>query len=156
MESSLTGKALDFGSSEYGFESHVSNYMTKINALAQFVNHFKIETNQKSLYFDVHVTRRGIQILYLFYDLNLVRRYTLLGNSYYRVYPTYTFARSRRRFIKTYFKSGHYLTIPIHLLRMINTQRPYSHIILETDKGIMTHKEAIKRSLSGRLIMYIN
>ena len=30
METSLIGKAVDFGSKEYGFEPHVSNYSLKL------------------------------------------------------------------------------------------------------------------------------
>ena len=156
MESSLIGKALDFGSREYGFESHVSNSITKINSLAHFVNHFKIATNQKSLYFDVHLTTRSLQLLVLFYNLNLVRRYLKLSNSNYRVYPTYTFYRNRTRKIKIYLKSNHYLTIPIKLLKTVNLTRPYSHLILETNKGILTHKQALNFKVSGRLILIIN
>ena len=130
--------------------------MTKINALAHFTNHFKIATNQKSLYFDVHVTKRSLQLLHLFYNLNLVRRYIKLTASYYRVYPSYTFYRNRTRFIKTYFKSSHYLTIPLKLLHTVNLCRPYSYVVLETNKGVITHKEALDFKVSGRIVMLIN
>ena len=156
MESSLIGKALDFGSREYGFESHVSNTITRINALAHLMNHFNIATAQKSLYFDVHITRRSLQLLHLLYDLNMVRTYKKRSLNFYRVYPTYTLHRAKTRVIRTYFRSDHYLTIPLNLLRVANVNRPFSYIVLETDRGILTHKEALKFKLSGRLIMHID
>jgi len=120
------------------------------------MNHFKIATNQKRLYFDVHLTARSLPLLYLLYDLNIVRRYIKLTGSFYRVYPAYSIYRNRTRFIKTYFKSSHYLTIPLFILHKVRLSRPFSYLVLETSAGILTHKEAIRYKLGGRLIMTIN
>lgn len=156
METSLIGKALDFGSREYGFESHVSNITVNINSVAHLVNHFKFSTQKKSLYFDVRVSARSIHLLKLFYDLNLVRRYVKLGSGVYRVYPTYTYYGGTPRRIDTYLRSSHYVTIPIDVLRIVNQHFLNSYLVLETSKGIMTHQEALKHRVSGRLIMRIH
>ena len=120
------------------------------------MNHLNIATAQKSLYFDVYLTRRSLQLLHLLYDLNVVRTYKKHSENFYRVYPTYTLHRSNTKTIRTYFKSDHFLTIPLGLLRVANINRPFSYIVLETDKGIITHKEALKFKISGRLIMHID
>ena len=156
METSLIGKAIDFGSIEYGFESHVSNTMTKINAIAHLMNHLKIATNQKSLYFDVHITKRSMQLLNLLLDLNIIRRFYRKHESVYRVYPTYSIYRTRLRTMRTYFKSSHFKPIPIRFLRAMSKQVPCSYLILDTDQGILTHLEALEKGVSGHLIMKID
>ena len=130
--------------------------MTKINSLAHFINQFKIGTSKKSLYFDAHVASRSLTLLHLFYELNLVRRYKKLSNSYYRIYPSYSRYRTRTRFLKTYFRSSHYLTLSIRILRIIHINTPYSYVILETNEGLMTHKKALERGISGRMVMRIH
>ena len=131
-------------------------HMTKINSLAHLMNHLKIATNQKSLYFDVHITPRSKQLLNLLLDLNVVRRFSHQGSSIYRVYPTYTTYRTRLRTIRTYFRSAHFKPIPIRFLRAISKQVPCSYLVLDTDKGILTHLEAIERGVSGHLLMKID
>ena len=120
------------------------------------MNHFKIATSQKSLYFDVSLTPRSLELLHLFHKLNLVRTYRRKSpKNIYRVYPTYNLYRNKPRVLKTYFRSSHELHVPLKLLRIINIHRPFSFIVLETNKGILTHKEAIKFNISGRVIMHI-
>ena len=155
MESSLIGKALVFGPREYGFESHDSK-MTPFNPLVHFLNHFRFAVSKKSLYFDVEIFPRSLQLLKLFYKLNIIRTYKKSRTNLYRVYPSYSIYRNRTRVIKSYFRSSHYLTVPLSLLRVANINRPYSFIVLETHKGIITHKEALKLNISGRIIMHIN
>ena len=130
--------------------------MTRINSLSHFVNHFKIATSKKSLCYDVHVTSRAQMLLTLFCDLNLIRRFKKLPNSYYRIYPAYTRYRYRTRTVKTYLRSSHYLTLSLKVLKLININTPYSYIILETSRGLMTHKDAIKHQIGGRLVLRIN
>ena len=156
MESSLIGKALDFGSREYGFESHVSNFMVRINAHAHFLNHYKISTSKKSLYFDVRVTSRSYPMLKLFFELNLVRRYAKLGPHFYRVYPNYTHVRRYSRQFDSYLKSNHYLLMSLSVLRVVNRNLPTSYLVLETDRGLLTHKEALKYGVGGRLLLRIH
>jgi len=130
--------------------------MTKINAAAHFFNHFKMATNKKRLCYDVHITKRSKQLLQIFYQLNMIRRYSKSPNNVYRVYPTYSIYRSRVRYIRTFFRSGHDVLVPIFMLRLFTRVRPFSHLILETNKGILTHAKALEYGLSGKLIMIIH
>jgi len=128
---------------------------THHNSISYFLNHFKIATSKKNLYFDIYITTRSLTIFHVFYKLNLIRRYSKLTKNQYRVYPSYTLSRATSRKIKTYLKSSHYLTLSLHVLKLLNLNLPSSYIILETSKGIITHKEAIKYKVGGRLLMCI-
>ena len=130
--------------------------ITRINSVAHFVNQFKIATAKKSLCYDVHVAARSKSLLLLFYDLNLIRRFVKLKGSNYRVYPSYSRYRYRVRSLKTYVRSSHYLTLSLDVLRKVDINLPYSYLILENSLGIMTHKDAIRQRLGGRLIIRIN
>ena len=156
METSLIGKALDFGSREYGFESHVSNFIVRINAHAHFLNHYKIATSKKHLYFDVRVTSRSYPLLRLFFELNLVRRYATLSHHFYRVYPNYTYVKRYSRQFDSYLKSNHYLTISLNVLKVVNRNLPTSYLVLETDRGLLTHKEALRYGVGGRLLLRLH
>merc|ERR1712013_286785 len=115
--------------------------MTPFNPLVHFLNSFRFAVAKKSLYFDVEIFPRSLQLLQLFHKLNIVRTYKKSKSSLYRVYPSYSIYRNRTRVIKSYLRSSHHLTVPLKLLRVANINRPYSFIILETHKGIITHKE---------------
>lgn len=128
----------------------------RINAHAHFLNHYKIATSKKRLYFDVRVTSRSISLLKLFFDLNLVRRYAALSEHSYRVYPNYTYTKRYARQFDSYLKSNHYLILSINILRVVNRNLPASYLVLETDRGVMTHKEALRHKIGGRLIMRIH
>lgn len=125
------------------------------NSLMYFLNHFKIATAKKNLYFDIYITKRSFSIFQIFYKLNLIRRFVKLTATKYRIYPTYTLSKLTPRKIKTYLKSSHYLTISFKILQLLNLNLPSSYIILETSKGIITHKEALNYKVGGRLLLCI-
>jgi ribosomal protein S8 len=125
------------------------------NSLSYFINNFRIATAKKKLYFDVQLTSRSLSLCQIFYNLNLIRRFTRLNSTTYRLYPSYSISRNSTRKIKTYLKSSHYLTLSVQVLKLLNLNLPTSYIILETSKGIITHKEALKYKVGGRLLICI-
>ncbi len=66
METSLIGKALDFGSNDCGFESRVSNifYNYSYNYV---INHLVFNTQKKNLKFEISHTKKNLKLLILKY-----------------------------------------------------------------------------------------
>lgn len=58
METSLIGKAADFGSEEYGFESHVSNMFA--NSSINTINHINLNLKKKKLKFEFKFNKKKL------------------------------------------------------------------------------------------------
>ena len=88
-------------------------------------------------------------------SLNIIRRYYKVSGSMYRVFPAYSRARRRVRDYKTYTRVNGRIRLQLKALRLLNINTPHSYYILDTDKGLITHKEALKLKTGGLLLMII-
>lgn len=157
METSLTGKALDFGSREYGFESRVSNRMIE-NQYAYIFNQLQISAKGKRYSFNVRLTKAVKPVLRLLQTLNVVRRFHRFekGGNIYRVFPTYSRFRKSGRTLKVYTAKRGRVNLSYHSLRLLNFNCPSSYYILETTKGVITHKDAIRYRQGGLLLAILH
>lgn len=154
METSLTGKALDFGSREYGFESRVSN-MHLINPYSHFLNQVALGSSRKRLSFDTVITSKTKSLASMLCELNIIRRFHRLQRDVYRVFPTFTRFRRNTRCFKIYTRARGRIVLSAKALRILNINSPHSYYVIETDRGLMTHKIAIKAGIGGMLLMVI-
>ena len=76
METSLIGKALNFGFNECGFESRVSN-MTTNHAIINVTNILKITLKKKKLYFDIIFSKK------IFYYIKLLKQLKLINSFFF-------------------------------------------------------------------------
>ena len=157
METSLTGKALDFGSREYGFESRVSNNMIE-NQYAYIFNQLQISAKGRRYSFNVRLTKAIKPVLRLLQALNVVRRFHRFakGSNIYRVFPTYSRFRKSGRTLRVYTSKRGRVTLSYQSLRLLNFNCPNSYYILETSKGIITHKDAIRHKQGGLLLAILH
>lgn len=152
METSLTGKALNFGFSEYRFESYVSNI--KKNFL-HFITKFKINVAKKNIFFDMRVTRTTRNILLLFENMGLIKSYYFHNLGYCRIFILYSKYYKNNRKIKLYLRKNEKLQLSNKLLVIFKLISPTSSLILQTNKGFITHKEALYNNVGGKLIAII-
>ena len=157
METSLTGKALDFGSREYGFESRVSKHMIE-NRYSYIFNQLQISSRGKRYSFNVRVTTAVKPVLRLLQTLNLIRRFhrSETGSNIYRVFPSYSRFRRSCRLLRVYARKRGRISLSYNSLRLLNYNSPHSYYILETPRGIVTHKDAIKHRHGGLLLAIIH
>lgn len=157
METSLTGKALDFGSREYGFESRVSNNIIE-NQYSYIFNQLQISSKGRRYSFNVRMTKAIKPVLRLLQTLNVVRRFHRFGeeSNVYRVFPTYSRFRKTSRTLKVYATKRGRIRLSYHSLRLLNFNCPSSYYILETPTGVITHKDAIRTKQGGLLLAILH
>ena len=154
LETSLIGKALDFGPRYYRFESCVSKTIY-LNSYSDFLNQFLLCSFKKRLYSEMKLTTRSKQLARLFLTLNLIRRIKKVNINTWRFFPTYGRVRRHGRVIKVFNLTSSKLTLSLRALQILNINCPFSYYVIETNRGIMTHKDALKRKLGGFLICAI-
>ena len=102
-------------------------------------------------YFILHLTRRNLSFLKLLRQLNLIRRFYHITPTQLKVFPTYNL-RSPRPRIKPYYRTRSRLVIRLAALRLLHQSLGNSLLVLETHKGVITHKEALQLKIGGVLI----
>lgn len=154
LETSLIGKALDFGPREYRFESCVSKYVS-LNSYSNFLNQFSLCLLRKHIYVETRLTTKARNLANLFIHLSLLRRISKTDNQTWRLFPLYQRQRRMTRTITVYNLTSSKKILSFRALRILNLNCPFSYYILETTQGLMTHKTAIRRKLGGFLICAI-
>ena len=155
METSLIGKALDFGSRQYGFESRVSNYQMSLHPYTHFLNHLKLASFRKRLSFRFRLTNKVKSLVKLLQSLNVIRRYHRNIDNSYTIFPAYTHFRRYSRKIKAFTRSDGKVRLTLKALKILNISTPHTYYVLETPLGILTHKEAIRYSTGGNLLLTV-
>lgn len=125
------------------------------NSHSYFLNQLLINSAQRRLFFDVRVTAKTKSLASILVQLNVLRRFHKQDGNQYRIFPAYTRYRRRSRPIKTYARVNGRIRFKLKTLQTINTNTPHSYYILETPKGLMTHKEALRNGTGGLLLLIV-
>ena len=162
METSLIGKAVDFGSKECGFEPRVSNYLP-YNPVAYLVNHVNIATTRKKPKIKLLISKRMLPLLKTLHKVGCVSRYVYVTKqsknlSLRYVILTIPFFKQR-----PFFKSIRLVSTPskkynvsLKALHLVSTSLRSSFAILSTPYGVIDHREAIKLKTGGLILCIIH
>ena len=107
------------------------------------------------MYFEIQMTRQLKYLARLLLSLNVLRRFHKVTGSVYRVFPAYTRYRKYCRDFQTYTRKNGRIRLQLKALQLLNINTPHSYYILDTNKGLITHKEAIKLGVGGLLLAII-
>ena len=157
MEASLIGKALVFGSKECRFEPCVSNIQYNVNSYV--ANHFNILNSKKMSRITIKLTTKSLRLVRLMYSVRVIQNYviTTKNNVKYITFCSYYYKNtpyfSHLKIVSTPSSSQ---TISHKALRTITKSLGNSIIILETDKGVITHLDAIQHSIGGKVLGIIS
>lgn len=161
METSLIGKALDFGSNECGFESLVSNLMPYYTN-AYVANHVNILLSRKQKCVQIVLTKKTLRLIRVFYKNAVVKNYIIIEKVVKN--KKIRFIRFSGLFFKneSYFKGVRLVSTPskkhtislkgLNLLKKISGT---SLIILETSRGIISHVDALKLGVGGLILCVV-
>ena len=153
LETSLIGKALDFGSNEYGFESRVSNVTNKL--YVTFMSQYNIATRKKKQFFSIKNTSTNYQLGRVFARLGLVRLSLSLDRQ--TLTATLLYSRNQKLTKVILLNSATKSSLPISkkALRLLVTNTPASQLILSTPYGMLTSHEAVALGVGGQAILKI-
>src|SRR6056300_194335 len=126
------------------------------NRYAYTINHLKFTLARKALYGIVENTRLVVNLLRLLRDLNIIRRFHFSPNNKVTFYPYYDKRRKALIQIRSLAKSKKHLYLKYTSLRLLQGSLGGSLFVLETSRGLMTHKTALKNRLGGFVICFIN
>lgn len=127
-----------------------------MNSYTYFCNQLRVTSAQRKLYFDTRLTTKTKSLASLFVQLNVVRRFYKTGDGHYRVFPAYSRFRKQARPIKTFTRARGRHRFRLSTLRTLNLNTPNSYYILETNRGLMTHKDALRHSIGGLLLVIVH
>ena len=154
METSLIGKALDFGSNEYGFDPRVSNM--RYNSYAYVINHLNLAITRKNLYVKFKHTKKTLELVQVLHKIGYINNFSVsvkgYNDSFIHVSPSFfkntPFFKSLR-LVSTPSKK-HYTTLKA--LYTINKTIKSSVIILSTSQGLVDHREALRLKIGGIIL----
>jgi ribosomal protein S8 len=164
LETSLTGKALDFGSNEYGFDPRVSNI--RYNSYAYVVNHLNLAMSRKKLRIRFKYTRKTLELTKALASIGYVSNYSIVSGSLYPKTINLHNSRNSWIYVNTilfkntpFFKSLRLVSTPskkhvttLKGLQVINLSIKSSIIILSTPYGIIDHREALRIGTGGTIL----
>lgn len=158
METSLIGKALDFGSKEYGFESHVSNTMYNY-AWNYVINHLQLNSSKKNLKFDILYTKKILHIIKFFKRIGLIKNFYLFRtNNLIKIKIFIAFHKKlplckHMRLIST---PSRFFFISYKALLLLHNRTLNSFYVLSTPHGLISHVEALKLRIGGKLMILLS
>lgn len=153
METSLIGKALDFGSNEYGFDPRVSNI--HYNSYAYVVNHLNLAVSRKKLRIKLKSTRKTLQLVKSLHKIGYISNYSVigLGQASY-IHISLLFFKNT-----PFFKSLRLVSTPskkhvttLTALSRIDLNIKSSVLLIATSTGIIDHKEALRSKVGGVIL----
>lgn len=155
MKTSLIGKALNFGFSEYGFESRVFkiNYFCPINYL---INNIKFNTTNKRIFFKFRITKKMIYFLNFFKKYNLISSYYLITKKkknlnfiYAFIFASYSKNMNISFIFKSFYLKNRRLRVSLKGLSLLKQRTGESIYLISTSNGVISHNEALLFNKSG-------
>ena len=101
------------------------------------------------------MTVKLLHFVKLLYQLGVIRRFVNIKKGLYRIFPNWHTDLGTAHNIR-FFRNKRPIHVKYKALSVIQTYTFNSTLILHTDKGLLTHKEALKNKIGGQLICTIN
>lgn len=161
METSLIGKALDFGSNEYGFDPRVSNI--RYNSYAYVINHLNLAMSRKKLSIKIKYTKKNLELVKVLHKIGYLNNFSvsttrdidsLRSKQSLYIYMSPSFFKNT-----PFFKSLRLVSTPskkhfttLKALSTINKTLKSSVLIISTSNGLIDHKEAMRIKTGGTIL----
>ena len=155
MGTSLIGKAVDFGSKEYGFEPRVST-ISFFN-ISQTSTNINMSLGRQTPCGLLTFSKTNYKLIKIIHSLGLVDNVWVLYRGNHRfIRYSFLFYKNRPFFhkIKNVSTSTKKYFMSLRSLRIITKYTKSTTLILSTSRGVVTHRNALKLGLGG-VILYI-
>lgn len=157
METSLIGKALNFGFNECGFESRVSKI--KFNhSIINVINIWRITLKKKKLFFDLIYSRKTIYFIKILKTLKLINFFFFIKKKKWieiRSYVTFTFLRPELSLLKFFSTPSKKFWISLRALTFLQRRTGVSTYLVSTSSGLLSASDSLALQKSG-LLMSLN
>ena len=159
METSLIGKALNFGFNEYGFESHVSK-VSYTHAYSHLLSVINIRALQKSLRLEIVYTKAILNFLKFFQKNGVINSYALFlgpkNQLFIKIYLVYYKKLPLSSNCKIITKPSKQYFISYKALMLLSKRTFDSVYLISTDLGLLSHHDAIRNRRGGVVVSYFS
>ena len=135
-------------------------YYMESGLCIKFLSPLRINTAKKNLFFKIAINKQELRLLHLLTKRGTVRRFfklhrTINGKELYIIHPNHTLLTNSNSRVVLFNRRADHLTLSLYALKLINHSTGLSNFILKTDKGLITHQDAIKYHVGGILLCLI-
>lgn len=130
------------------------------NLYIKLLSHLRLNIAKKNLFFKILINNQELDMIRLLTQRGIVRRFFKLHTrlntkNLYIVYPNHTLLSNSNLRVKLFNRNADHITLTLHALKLLNHASGTSSFVLKTNKGLLTHQEAIKYQLGGVLVCLI-
>jgi len=123
----------------------------------RFLSQLRINTAKKNLFFKISLGSQEIAMMRLLAQKGIIRRFfklhnTTINKELYIIYPNHTLVDNSNLRLILFSTNADHIKISLNALKIINTASGASSYILKTNKGLLTHQEAIRFKTGGVLV----
>lgn len=155
METSLIGKALGFGSNEYGFEPRVSNINISYT-YGYAINHVSMAAAHKTIKAVALYSRKTLALYKVLFRLGALHNYHIYldqnNKKYIAVYPAFYKKIPLIKNLRLISTPSNAIYVSVKALKLILCRSGGSSFLIDTSHGILTHSEAINQNVGGVLL----
>lgn len=154
METSLIGKALNFGFNECGFESRVSKTNTT-HSLINVINTWKITLKKKKIFFDMTYTKKTFYFIKILKFLKLINFFFFVKKNewiWIRSYVTFNFLRPELALMRFFSTPSKKFWLSLYALKLLQKRTGVSTYLISTSSGVVPASKSIRLRKAGLLL----
>lgn len=125
------------------------------NWYCNLINLIKLSYCMRQDYIYIKFVKKLIPILNLLIKVNYINNYQILTNDTLIIYLAYKNKAPIWNNLKLYYKQSKYTYINIHKLKKFYHNEFNKLIIITSSKGLITHEEAIKYNVGGKILFIL-
>jgi ribosomal protein S8 len=128
------------------------------------LNHLMLNSNKKKLNFEILYTKKILKLLILLKNIGLLKSFVIIKNknsnfiskkNKIRIFIFYYNKSPVCKFLKLYSTPSRNFTISYKALLLLSNRTGSSLYILSTPLGLLTHLDAFKYKIGGKIITRI-
>lgn len=123
------------------------------------INAININTNHKNLIFKIIFTKKNLVFLRILKSLNFINKFIIfkLNNLIFiKIYAYYFKTKQLGKNFQIISTPSKMFLISFKALRLLHKRTGNSIFILSTDRGLITHHEALLKHVGGKLIGFFS
>ena len=120
------------------------------------ISHINLSLKRRNKKIHLRFSNKNLLLIRILYKLNVINSYVNLQNLYIVVSPTFFKNSPFFSQVKQVSSAKKSFYVSNRSLRLISKSIANSFVLLETSSGVLTHTEAIKLNVGGKIVCVIS
>jgi ribosomal protein S8 len=125
------------------------------NWYCNLINLIKLSYCMRQDYIYIKFVKKLLPILNLLVRVNYINSYKILTDNTLIIYLVYRNKKSVWNNVKLYYRQSRYTYINIHRLKKFHYNEFNKLMIISSPRGIITHEDALKYNVGGKLLFVL-